>query len=91
MKKKKKKSIYFIFQKFYKKSALYLLRTIAKHSDELADFVINEGGLHVIINCLDDFDYGVKEAAVWAIGYIAKHNRILSQTIVDAGNFIIIN
>lgn len=24
--------------------------------------------------CLEDFDPGVKEAAAWALGYIARHN-----------------
>ncbi|XP_051173762.1 sperm-associated antigen 6-like isoform X3 [Leptopilina boulardi] len=71
--------------KFYKKAALFLLRSIAKHSSELSTIVINEDGLIAIMFGLEDFDSGVKESAAWAIGYIARHNKNLAQTVVDAG------
>lgn len=35
--------------------------------------------------CLEEFDPGVKEAAAWALGYIARHNAELAQAVVDAG------
>lgn len=47
--------------------------------------VIQSNGLDTIIICLEDFDFGVKEAAAWALGYIARHNKTLTQAIVDAG------
>ena len=34
---------------------------------------------------MEEFDPGVKEAAAWALGYIARHNAELSQAVVDAG------
>jgi len=34
---------------------------------------------------LEEFDPSVKEAAAWAIGYIARHTKDLAQTVVDAG------
>jgi len=37
------------------------------------------------VGCLEEFDPGVKEAAAWALGYIARHNGELAQTVVDAG------
>ena len=37
------------------------------------------------MGCLEEFDPGVKEAAAWALGYIARHNGELAQTVVDAG------
>ncbi|PKK31910.1 hypothetical protein A306_00000034 [Columba livia] len=39
----------------------------------------------MLVICLEDFDPGVKEAASWALGYIARHNSELSQAVVDAG------
>jgi HEAT repeat protein len=41
--------------------------------------------LAALVGCLEEFDPGVKEAAAWALGYIARHNGELSQAVVDAG------
>ena len=43
------------------------------------------GALDALVICLEEFDPGVKEAAAWALGYIARHNAELSQSVVDAG------
>ena len=32
------------------------------------------GALDSLVICLEEFDPGVKEAAAWALGYIARHN-----------------
>ena len=32
------------------------------------------GALDALVICLEEFDPGVKEAAAWALGYIARHN-----------------
>ena len=37
------------------------------------------------VNCLEEFDPSVKEAAAWALGYIARHTKELAQCVVDAG------
>ncbi|XP_018335168.1 sperm-associated antigen 6-like [Agrilus planipennis] len=71
--------------KHYKKSALFVLRSLCKHSAEHAEAVLNSGGLEAFIICLDDFEPTVKEAAIWAIGYAARHTQALAQRIVDAG------
>ncbi|XP_014472236.1 PREDICTED: sperm-associated antigen 6-like [Dinoponera quadriceps] len=71
--------------KFYKKAALFVLRSIAKHSSELALIIVNNNGLQTIVECLKHFDPGVKEAAAWALGYIARHDKNLAQLTVDAG------
>jgi hypothetical protein len=34
--------------------------------------VINDGGLTVLVDCLEEFDPAVKEAGAWAISCIAK-------------------
>jgi len=67
------------------------LRGIAKHSPELALIVVHNNGLQIIVRCLEDFDPGVKEAAAWALGYIARHNKNLAQAAVDASKTILIN
>ena len=72
-------------QRFYKKSACFVLRAVAKHSVELARTVIESGGLNALVLCLEEFDPNVKESAAWAIGYVARHSPELAQSVVDAG------
>jgi len=64
----------FKLQRFYKKAAAFVLRAVAKHSSELAQSVVDSGALNALVGCLEEFDPGVKEAASWAVGYIARHN-----------------
>ena len=40
--------------------------------------------MDALVGCLEEFDPSVKEAAAWALGYIARHNAELSQAVVDA-------
>ncbi|XP_028036306.1 sperm-associated antigen 6-like [Bombyx mandarina] len=41
---------------YYKRSALYLLRAVAKHNEELASAIVRLGALEHIVSCLEDFD-----------------------------------
>ena len=36
--------------------------------------MVDCGALDALVICLEEFDPGVKEAAAWALGYIARHN-----------------
>lgn len=38
-----------------------------------------------MVVCLEEFDPSVKEAAAWALSYIAKHTTELAQAVVDVG------
>ena len=49
-----------------------MLRSVAKHSPPLAKAVVDSGALAALVNCLEEFDPSVKEAAAWALAYIAK-------------------
>ena len=71
--------------RFFKKAACYVFKSVAKHSADLADDVVKCGVLEPLVQCLDEFDPSVKEAAAWALGYISKHNAALAQQVVDAG------
>lgn len=61
-------------QRFYKKAAAFVLRAVGKHSPQLAQEVVQCGALEMLVICLEDFDPGVKEAACWTLGCIARHN-----------------
>ncbi len=62
-----------------------MLRSVAKHSPELAQAVVDSGALEALVMCLEEFDPSVKESAAWALGYIATHTAELAQAVVDAG------
>ena len=51
-----------------------MLRAVAKHSPALAQNVVDAGALEPLVQCLEEFDPSVKEAAGWALGYIARHS-----------------
>ena len=47
-------------QRFYKKAAAFVLRSVAKHSPELAQAVVDSGALEALVMCLEEFDPSVK-------------------------------
>ena len=57
---------------------------MAKHSPQLAQSVVDCGALDALVICLEEFDPGVKEAAAWALGYIARHNGGITNYILTA-------
>lgn len=61
-------------QRLYKKAASSVLRAVSKHSPELSQAVVACGGVDALVLCLEEFDPGAKEAAAWALGFIARHN-----------------
>ena len=44
-------------------------------------------GRDELVQCLEEFDPGVKESAAWALGYIAGHNACPSYTSDAADDF----
>ena len=53
--------------RFFKRASAYLLRSVAKHSPELAQSVVDSGALAALTSCLEEFDPQVKEAASLAL------------------------
>ena len=49
-----------------------MLRSVARHSEELARNVVENDGLLSLKNSLDEYDPSVKEASCWALSHIAK-------------------
>ena len=43
--------------------------------------VVDCGALDSLVACLEEFDPGVREAAAWALGYVAGHSAELAQTV----------
>lgn len=50
---------------------MFVLRSIAMHSEELAREVIKAGALKAMITCLKDSDSNVKEEAAFVVANIA--------------------
>ena len=55
-------------------NTLYLEQFIKQVPVALFQAVVDCGALDALVICLEEFDPGVKEAAAWALGYIARHN-----------------
>ena len=72
-------------QRFYKKTASFVLKAVAKHSPELAQAVVDSGALGALVACLSEFEPSVKESAAWALGYVGQHTPQLAQHVIDAG------
>lgn len=70
--------------KYYRTGALFILRSLCKHNEELAGIVLSNGGLDTLLACLEDFEVTVRQGAAWCIGYIAGHSPDLAQKVVDA-------
>ena len=49
------------------------------------------GALDALVICLEEFDPGVKEAAAWALGYIARHNSGISIVFICLFIFLFVN
>ena len=72
-------------QRFYKKTASFVLKAVAKHSPELAQAVVDSGALGALVACLSEFEPSVKESAAWALGYVSQHSPQLAQHVINAG------
>lgn len=53
--------------------------------------MVDCGALDALVICLEEFDPGVKEAAAWALGYIARHNAELAQAVSSLYDIIMPN
>jgi len=74
--------------RYYKKAASFVLRSISKHSAELAQCVVDAGALESLVECLSEFEPSVKEGAAWTLAYIARHSESLAQSVVDTNNAV---
>ena len=74
--------------KFYKKATCFVISSVARHSVGLAQKVVEYKAIDFLVNCLEEYDPSVKEAAVWALGYIAHHDIKLAKKIVENHNAI---
>ncbi|KAL1502423.1 hypothetical protein ABEB36_007564 [Hypothenemus hampei] len=71
--------------KYQKCAVLFVLRSLCKHNEKMAQAVIKNGALQTFFCCLEDFEPAVKEAAAWGVGYLARHNKNLAEECVNAG------
>lgn len=69
--------------KHHKKAAAFVLRSVAKHNEILAQAVIDSGAVTLLKEAMREFDPSLKEAVVWCLSAIVKHSEDLAQKIVD--------
>lgn len=79
--------------RFYKRAASYVLKSVAQHSEHLARCVMDAGGVEPLVQCLEEFDPNVKEGAAFALSQVAKYcrphhrheNKELAEEVAKAG------
>ncbi|ETO27344.1 axoneme central apparatus protein [Reticulomyxa filosa] len=71
-----KKRPFFKKQRYHKKAAAFVTRSVAKHTPELAQKVVDAGALEPLVKCLSDAS---------ALSEISKHNNELAQAVVNSG------
>ncbi len=54
-----------------------MIKSVAKHSEHLAQCIIDAGALDSLVTCLEEFDPNVKEGAAYALACIAKYRLSL--------------
>ena len=70
---------------YEKKVGAFALRSIAKHSAELAQAVLDAKGLEGLIACLGNDDSSVKEMAVSTLSQLAKYKMEQAQILNQKG------
>lgn len=68
-----------------KRANSFVIRSVAKHSADLARAVVDAGALKGLVAGLEDFDPAIKESACWSISHISQHNAALAESVVEAG------
>lgn len=74
--------------KFYKKATCFVISSVSRQSEELARKITQFPAIKYLVSCLEEYDPSVKEAAVWALGYIAKHSDQLAKLVTNEPNAI---
>lgn len=72
--------------KYLRKAAVLVFRSVAKHSASLAQVVVDSKALESLVECMkESSDHPLQESAIWAIGHVAKHSEALASSVVSAG------
>ena len=74
--------------KHYIRNSSFVIRTIGRHSPELAQECVKAGALEPLVQTFTEAPYNtpdVRESAANALGTIASHNSDLAQSVIEAG------
>ncbi|CAJ1442488.1 unnamed protein product, partial [Effrenium voratum] len=73
------------FDPSVKEAAAWALGYIAKHSQELAQSVVDAGAVPLLVLAFQEPDLTLKRISASALSDVAKHSPELAQLVVDAG------
>lgn len=68
----------------YQRHACFVVRTVSRHSPNLAENCVEAGALPPMVSCLQSCEAKVREAAALSLGAIATHTPELAQAVVDS-------
>ena len=62
--------------------SLFLSREVSKHTPELAQLLVNAGGVSAIIDYLGESSGTIRLPGIMTLGYVAAHSENLAMTVI---------
>lgn len=70
-------------EKPVKCAASYLLRSVARHSDDCSSAVASAGAVGPLVTYLGEADPGLQEAGAWTLGYLAQQSLQVAHQVCE--------
>lgn len=64
------------------KNCATLVREVAKHTPELAQLIVNAGGVAAIIDYIGESSGNVRLPGIMMLGYVAAHSETLAMAVI---------
>ena len=67
---------------YVKKNCATLIREVAKHTPELAQLLVNAGGVAAIVDFIGENKGNIKLPGVMMLGYVGAHTENLAMAVI---------
>ena len=67
---------------YVRKNVATLIREIAKHTPELAQLIVNAGGVAAVVDYVGESEGNVRLPGVMMLGYVAAHSENLAMAVI---------
>ena len=64
------------------KNCATLIREVAKHTPELAQLIVNAGGVAAVIDYIGESSGNVRLPGIMMLGYVAAHSETLAMAVI---------
>merc|ERR1711862_623903 len=67
---------------YVKKNVATLIREIAKHTPELAQLIVNAGGVAAVVDYVGESKGNVRLPGIMMLGYVSAHSENLAMAVI---------